>query len=84
MQYRSLLSPIQWQLLVAIAREGLVFEPQAQGFLQKYKIGAASSAKKALQALLDKEMIFTIESTQKTAYRIYNVFLMRWLQRTFY
>ena len=84
MQYRSLLSPIQWQLLVAIAREGLVFEPQAQGFLQKYKIGAASSVKKALQALLDKEMIFTIESTEKTAYRIYNVFLMRWLQRTFY
>ena len=83
MQYRNLLSPIQWQLLVAIAKEGLVYEPQAQGFLQKYKIGAASSVKKALQALLEKEMIFTIESTEKTAYRIYNVFLMRWLQRTF-
>jgi len=83
MQYRSLLSPIQWQLLVAIAKEGLVTEPQAQGFLQKYKIGAASSVQKALNALLDKEMIFSIESTEKTAYRVYNVFLMRWLERTF-
>ena len=83
MQYRSLLSPLQWQLLVAIAKEGLVTEPQAQDFLRKYKIGAASSAQKALNALLEKEMIFSIETTEKTAYRVYNVFLMRWLERTF-
>jgi len=82
-QYRSLLSPIQWQLLIAIAKEGLVTEPQAQDFLRKYKIGAASSAQKALNALLDKEMIFSIETVEKTAYRVYNVFLMRWLERTF-
>ncbi|MCL2291162.1 MAG: ATP-binding protein [Bacteroidetes bacterium] len=83
MQYRSLLSPIQWQLLIAIAKEGWVTEPQAQGFLKKYNIGAASSAKKALDALLDKEMIVSVESKEKTAYRVYNVFLMRWLDRTF-
>jgi len=83
MQYRSLLSPIQWQLLVAIAKEGLVTEPQAQAFLRKYKIGAASSAQKALTALLDKEMVFSIETMEKTAYRVYNVFLMRWLERVF-
>ena len=83
MQYRSLLSPIQWQLLIAIAKEGLVSEPQAKSFLQKYKIGAASSVQKALNTLVDKEMIFSIESTGKTAYRVYNVFLMRWLERTF-
>jgi len=83
MQYRSLLSSVQWQLLLGIAKEGLVTEPQAQDFLRKYKIGAASSAQKALNALLDKEMILSIETTEKTAYRVYNVFLMRWLERTF-
>ena len=83
MQYRSLLSPVQWQLLLGIAKEGLVTEPQAQDFLQKYKIGAASSAQKALKALLDKEMVLSVETTGKTAYRVYNVFLMRWLDRTF-
>ncbi|MDR2585065.1 MAG: ATP-binding protein [Prevotellaceae bacterium] len=83
MQYRRLLSPIQWQLLLAIAKEEFVIEPQAHGFLHKNKVGAASSAQKALSALLDKEMIFSIETTEKTAYRVYNVFLMRWLQRTF-
>jgi hypothetical protein len=40
MQYRSLLSPIQWQMLIAIAKEGWVTEPQAQRFLQKYNICA--------------------------------------------
>jgi len=83
MQYRSLLSPIQWQLLIGIAKEGLVTEPQAQTFLRKYKIGAASSSQKALNALLDKEMVFSIETTEKIAYRVYDVFLMRWLERTF-
>jgi len=83
MQYRSLLSPIQWQLLLAVAKEGLVTEPQAQEFLRKYKISAASSAKKALNILLDKEMIFSIETMGKTAYRVYNVFLMRWMERVF-
>jgi len=82
-QYRSLLSPIQWQLLIAIAKEGGITEPQSQRFLQKYKIGAASSAKKALDALLEKEMVFSVESMEKTTYRVYNVFLMRWLDRTF-
>jgi len=83
MQYRSLLSPIQWKLLVAIAKEELVTELQSKDFLQKYSIGAASSARKALSALLDKEMVYSVETTEKTAYRVYNVFLMRWLGRTF-
>ena len=83
MQYRSLLSPVQWQLLLGIAKEGLVTEPQAQDFLQKYKIGAASSVRKALNTLLDKEMILSVETETKTAYRVYNVLLMRWLERTF-
>ena len=82
-QYRSLLSPVQWQLLVAIAKEEWVTEPQAQDFLRKHKISAASSVQKALTALLEKEMICSLETTGKTAYRVYNVFLMRWLKRTF-
>ncbi|MDR3253327.1 MAG: AAA family ATPase [Tannerella sp.] len=81
MQYKSLLSPVQWKLLLAIAKEGLVTEPQAQHFLQKHKIGAASSAKKALEALIDKEMVCTVETADSVAFRVYNVFLMRWLER---
>jgi hypothetical protein len=82
-QYRDLLGPVQWKMLIALAHEGVVAEPQAKDFLLKHKIGAASSAKKALSALVDKEMVCTIETPEKTSYRVYNVFLMRWLERTF-
>jgi AAA+ ATPase superfamily predicted ATPase len=83
MQYRDLLGPVQWKMLIAIAKEGLICEPQAKDFLMKHKIGSASSAKKALTALVDKEMVCTVETPEKTSYRVYNVFLMRWLERTF-
>jgi hypothetical protein len=83
MQYRNLLSPVQWRLLIAVAKEGKISEPQAQYFLRKYKISAASSSKKALEALLEKEMICSIETPDKTFYRVYNAFLLRWLERTF-
>jgi len=83
MQYRDLLGPVQWKMLIAIAKEGLVSEPQAKEFLLKHKIGAASSAKTALTALLEKEMVCAIETPEKTSYRVYNVFLMRWLERVF-
>jgi hypothetical protein len=83
MQYRDLLGPVQWKMLIAIAKEGSISEPQAKEFLLKHKIGAASSAKKALDALIDKEMVCTVEASDKTSYRVYNVFLMRWLDRVF-
>jgi GTPase SAR1 family protein len=83
MQYRNLLSSVQWKLLIAIAKEGSVAKIQSQSFLQKYKIGAASSAQKALNALLNKEMICAINTTDKTLYRVYNIFLLRWLERIF-
>jgi hypothetical protein len=79
-QYRNLLSPIQWRLLIAIAKEEKVAELQAQKFLRKYQL-SASSTKKALDALLEKEMVCTIDETSKTYYRVYNVFLLRWLER---
>ncbi|MDR2684654.1 MAG: ATP-binding protein [Prevotellaceae bacterium] len=83
MQYRDLLGHVQWKMLIAIAKEGIIYEPQAKAFLLKHKIGAASSAKKALNALIDKEMVCAIETFEKTSYRVYNIFLMRWLERVF-
>jgi hypothetical protein len=82
MQYKSLLAPVQWRLLVGIAKEGAVTEPQSKDFLQKYNVGAASSVRSALKALLDKEMVCTLDSLDKTVYRVYNVFLMRWIAKT--
>jgi len=84
MHYHTLLSPMQWRLLVAIAKEGQLSAPQSQEFLKRHGLTAASSVQKALTALLEKEMICTIDlPPSKTIYRVYDVFLLRWLERVF-
>lgn len=82
-QYRSLLSPVQWHLLIGIAKEEKVYQPQASDFLRRYKIGSSAGSKRALDALLAKEMIYSDEDEKDTYYQVYNVFLLRWLQLTF-
>lgn len=82
-QYRRLLSPVQWQLLIAIAKEGKLYQPQSKAFLQKYKIGTPANSKRALDALLEKEMIYCEEDPDTSWYQVYDVFLSRWIQITF-
>lgn len=82
-QYRQLLSPVQWQLLIAIAKEGKVHQPQSKAFIQKHKIGTPANSKRALDALLEKEMIYREEDIQSSWYQVYDVFLSRWLELTF-
>ena len=82
-QYRQLLSPVQWQLLIAIAKEGKVYQPQSKTFIQKYKIGTPANSKRALDALLEKEMIYREEDVRDLWYQVYDVFLSRWLELTF-
>lgn len=83
MQYRNLLSPVQWILLIAVAKEERVCRPQANDFLQKYKIGTPASSKRALEALLEKEMLYSDADEESVFYQVYDVFLSRWLQKTF-
>jgi AAA+ ATPase superfamily predicted ATPase len=83
LQYRNLLTYFQWHLLKAIAKEEKVLQPQSKQFLQKYKLGAASTVKKALDALITKEMILLKTEKDESLYRIYDIFLMRWLQTTY-
>ena len=83
LQYRNLLTDFQWHLLIAIAKEEKVYQPQSKIFIQKYKLGAASTVKKAVDSLASKEMIFLQSDSTSSYYRIYDVFLMRWLQATY-
>lgn len=82
-QYRNLLTPFQWTLLIAVAKEEKLLQPQSKQFLQKYKLGAASTVKKAIDSLISKEMIFLHTDRTESYYRVYDVFLLRWLQRTY-
>jgi hypothetical protein len=75
--YRQLVAAQQWNLLMAIAKEGKVKEPTAADFMQRYKLGANSTVRTALKALLQKELIVQ----DKGEYFVYDVYFSRWLER---
>lgn len=74
--YSNLLTHKQWDVLTAVAREGLVNNPHSQSFISKNNLGAASSVSSALSMLVNKEIIIKEED----GYKIHDVILMRWLQ----
>lgn len=79
-QFKHLMSKQQWKTLAAIAKEERLYHPNSSSFLQKNNLGAASSVKRAIDALEEKEMIFYNASVDKPYYEVYNKFLMRWVQ----
>lgn len=82
-QYRKLITGKQWDFMVAVAKEENISQIYNKDFLMKYNLGAASSARRIVESLLDKEMIMEQSSAKETKYCVYDVFLMRWLQRTY-
>jgi hypothetical protein len=78
MQYRNWLTPIQWELLRAIAKEKQVTQPTSGKFTTKYGL-TASSIQRALPVLLEKEMLLAFPSATETTYRVYNCFMGHWL-----
>ncbi|WMJ73807.1 ATP-binding protein [Cytophagaceae bacterium ABcell3] len=80
-QYRSLLTNIQWNLLKAIAKTDKVYHPTSSDFLKIFKVGTATNVQRALEALLNKEMIYKDMDGQGQYYRVYDCFLSRWLEQ---
>jgi len=75
----TFLTDNQRNLLKAIAKDSLVPQPQANDFIRKHELPSASSIKKALTVLLDKDLVY---QTPK-GYIVYDRFLDLWLKRTF-
>lgn len=78
--YRNLLSPVQWILLKAIAKEEKVYHPTAKQFLSEHKIGTPANVQRALDALIQKEMVFASRDENGRYYQVYDCFLSRWLE----
>jgi AAA+ ATPase superfamily predicted ATPase len=78
MQYRNWLTPAQWGLLKAIAKEKQVTRPTSGKFTTKYEL-TASNVQRVLPVLLEKEMLLAIPTATETTYRIYNCFMGHWL-----
>lgn len=78
-QYETLLHFLtdnQRQLLKAIAAERIVSQPQSARFIQKYDLPSASSIKKAMTTLTEKDMVYQTPA----GYIIYDRFFSLWLR----
>jgi hypothetical protein len=81
-QYEMLLTFLtdnQSRLIKAIASENTVMQPQSNAFLRKYNLPNASSVKKALETLTEKDMVYKASE----GYIVYDRFFDLWLKRTF-
>ena len=81
LERRNYLTVKQWDFLIAVAKEGAVTEPTSSAFLQKYHLGAPSTATRLMNSLLEKELLLEIKTLAGSSYCIYNVFFSRWLER---
>ena len=82
-QYQMLMTFLtdnQFALLKAIAKEGIVAQPQSNDFIRKYDLPGSSSIGKALDVLSEKDLVYHTPD----GYIVYDRFLDLWLRRTFF
>ncbi|MFW6302204.1 MAG: AAA family ATPase [Bacteroidales bacterium] len=77
--YRSLLSDLQFKLMIALAKEGGTVQINAKAFIQKHGLPLPSSVNTAAKSLINKEMIYK----ENARYMVYDVFFEKWLEKTF-
>ncbi|PKP17818.1 MAG: hypothetical protein CVU05_14845 [Bacteroidetes bacterium HGW-Bacteroidetes-21] len=82
-QYRQLLTHAQWNYLIAIAKEGEVKQLTAQKFIARYEIGTPANSRRLCKSLVEKELILEVTDRKETVYRLYDVFLSRWMENEY-
>ena len=75
-EFRNLLTHHQWQLLKAIAKEKGAKNITSGTFIRQYDLNSASTIKRGIESLLDKEFIYK----SREQYFIQDVFFSRWLE----
>lgn len=79
-EIQRLVTPSQWRLLKAIAKDGSVQHPTASDFLKRHNLSSGPAVLKNLHSLVDKELVLTETSPDNVSYCVYNVFLSRFLE----
>ena len=77
--YRSMLTNPQWQLMKAVAHEGVVTAPTSYDFLSRYKLGSPSTVLRSLKSLINNELLYSAFTTEGAVYySIYDILFRRW------
>ncbi|MBU1009948.1 MAG: ATP-binding protein [Bacteroidetes bacterium] len=78
---RNMLTRPQWQLLKAIAQEGIVLQPTGKTFLNRYHLGTSATVLRSLKTLLSYELIIKeFDANGASFYCVNDVFLQRWAE----
>lgn len=83
LQYRQMLTPQQWNYLIAIAKEDEVVQITSQNFISKHNIGTPANSRRLCNSLVSKDLILTVQDKNQKTYMVYDVFFSRWLQREY-
>lgn len=76
------MSKYQWRVLTAIAQEGKVYQTTSKDFITGYDLGSSASVLRALEFLTSRELVYQyLDEVGKSFYEIYDIILMRWLQK---
>lgn len=79
--YRSMLTNPQWQLMKAVAHEGVVTAPTSKDFISKYRLGSPSTVLRSLKSLLNNELLYSAFTGNGTVYySIYDILFRRWTE----
>ncbi|HEX5001745.1 MAG TPA: ATP-binding protein [Bacteroidia bacterium] len=80
-QYRTMLTTNQWDMLKAIAKEGILYQPNSRKMIQQYGLGTSSAVQRSIESLLDKELIYKIETGSEVGFKVYDCLFSRWIER---
>ena len=78
--YRDGLTTAQWNLLKAVAREGVVTAPTSHDFTSRHQLGTSATVLRSLKTLQKKELVFRdIDAKGIPYYSVYDVLFSRWI-----
>ncbi|MDR2586578.1 MAG: ATP-binding protein [Prevotellaceae bacterium] len=76
LNYKNLLTTNQFDLLKAVAKEEVVSQPTSKAFMKKHGFVQASSLRKILQTLVDKDVVYQ----EDQHYKVSDLFFAKWLK----
>lgn len=79
--YRSMLTNPQWQLMKAVAYEGVATSITSKDFIGRYALGSPATVLRSLKSLIKNELLYSSFNSDGTAYySVYDILFRRWTE----
>jgi hypothetical protein len=79
---RRIMTRIQWSIVIAIAKEGKVYEPYGKAFMKKYGFTNSSTIRRVIEKLSRTGVIFNSSDDEGDYFEIDDVFFQKWVTNT--